>query len=130
DTRAPSDYTFCVRNTAIYECLSYGADGTVKRQHEKAILHGTGFAYRRQDGDTFLLTNEHVAVWPAITDDEHRVDDVPSGCKKISETLRIVDDEHDIYDRDDVPLVRVAADPQLDVAVLKAHAKLPILPWK
>src|SRR6185369_7656140 len=82
DTRAQSDYTFCIRNTAVYECLSYGTDGTVKRQHEKAVLHGTAFAYKRQDGDTLLLTNEHVAVWPAITDDEHRVEDVPQGCKK------------------------------------------------
>jgi serine protease Do len=130
DTRAQSDYTFCVRNTAVYECLSYGTDGSVKKQHEKAVLHGTAFAYKRQDGDTLLLTNEHVAAWPAITDDEHRVEDVPGGCKKVSENIRIVDDEHDIYERDDVPLARVAIDSQLDVAVLKAHAKLPVMPWK
>jgi serine protease Do len=123
-------FSYCVRNTAVYECVSYNSDGNLRRLRQRAILHGTGFGYRRDGDDTLLLTNQHVAEWPAVTDEDHTVDGVPTGCKKISETLKIVDDEGDDYERDDVPLQRVVADAQLDVAVLRAHAKLEILPWR
>ena len=123
-------YSFCVRNTAIYECLSYSVDGTVKRSRKKAVLHGTAFAYRQDGASTLLMTNEHVAEWPAVTDDAHRVDGVPAGCKRVSETLRIVDNEDDAYEADDVALQRVVADPQLDAAVLRAKTRLAVLPWK
>ena len=49
---------------------------------------------------------------------------MPAGCKKIADALKIVDNESDAYDRDDVALTRVVADAQLDVAVLKAHTAL------
>jgi serine protease Do len=48
----------------------------------------------------------------------------------VSDTLRIVDDEADTYERDDVPLSRVAVDAQLDVAVLRTKTALPLVPWK
>jgi serine protease Do len=123
-------YSYCLRNTATYECLSYGADGNVRRSKRRAILHGTTFGYRRSGEDTLLLTNDHVAEWPAVSDDEHPVEGVPAGCKKVSESLRIVDSESDAYEHDDIPLTRVVTDPQLDVAILKAHQALPILPWR
>src|SRR5262249_5195599 len=62
--------------------------------------------------------------------EDHPVDGVPAGCKKVSETLRIVDNDQDAYDQDDIPLARLVTDPQRDVAVLRAHAKLEALPWK
>jgi serine protease Do len=102
----------------------------VHRERRRAVLHGTSFAYKRQGADTFLLTNDHVAAWPAVTDAQHKVEGVPSGCKKVAETLALVDDEHDSYGRDDVPVTRVATDPQLDVAVLKTQANLQVMPWK
>jgi serine protease Do len=123
-------YSYCVRNTATYECLSYGADGNVRRSRRRAVMHGTAFGYRQQNGETLLLTNQHAAEWPAVTDDEHPVEGVPLGCKKVGDALRVVDSESDAYDRDDVPLQRVVSDPQLDVAVLRAHTLLPILPWR
>jgi S1-C subfamily serine protease len=123
-------YTYCLRSSATYECPFYGADGTLRPRRKTAVAHGTAFAYRRQGTDTLLLTNEHVSDWPAVTDDEHRADDVPAGCKRVSETLKIVDDESDAFDQDDVKLARVVSDVQLDVAVLKAHASLPVMPWK
>jgi len=125
-----AQYSYCLRNTATYECLSYGTDGNLRRTRKRAVLHGTGFGYKKQGGETLLLTNHHVAEWPAVTDDEHPVDGVPTGCKKVSESLRIVDNEADAYERDDIPLTRVVADPQLDVAILKAHVALQTLPWK
>jgi serine protease Do len=123
-------FSYCTRNTAVYECLSYGPDGAVKRSRKKVVLHGTAFAFKRQGADTLLLTNDHVASWPLVTDPQHAVEDVPVGCKKISETLALVDDEHDSYARDDIAATRVVTDPELDVAVLKAHADLHVMPWK
>src|SRR5690242_12267626 len=74
-------FSYCARNTATYECLSYARDGGVRRDRRKAVLHGTAFAYRKQGSDTFLLTNDHVASWPAVTDAQHVVEGIPAGCK-------------------------------------------------
>lgn len=123
-------YSFCVRNTVVYECLSYAADGTVRRTRRRGVQHGTAFAYKQDNGSTLLLTNEHVAEWPAVTPDAHTVDGVPPGCKRVSETIKIVDNENDAYEADDVPLQKVVADPALDAAVLRAKGTLPVLPWK
>jgi serine protease Do len=126
-------YSFCVRTTATYECLSYAVDGSVRRSRMKVVAHGTAFAYRQIAGattQTLLLTNDHVAEWPAVTDDDHPVDGVPLGCKRVADSLRIVESEDDDYDPDDIPLTRVVTDPQLDAAILKANTALPILPWK
>jgi len=122
--------SYCIRNTATYECVSYNSDGGLRRLRRKAILHGTAFGYRIQGGETLLLTNQHAAEWPAVTDEEHPVEDVPIGCKRVAESIKIVDNEADSYERDDIPLSRVVTDPQLDVAVLKAKVPLQILPWK
>ncbi len=122
--------SYCIRNTATYECLSYGSEGSLRRVRRKAVLHGTAFGYRVQGGETLLLTNQHVAEWPAVTDEEHTVEDVPIGCKRVADSLKIVDNEADSYERDDIPLTRVVTDIQLDVAVLKARVPLQILPWK
>src|SRR6266853_1186690 len=51
---------------------------------------------------------------------------LPTAC----DALRIVDNESDAYERDDIPLSRVVTDPQLDVAVLKARVPLTTLPWQ
>jgi serine protease Do len=123
-------YSFCVRTTAVYECLSYAADSSVRRQKKRATAHGTAFAYRQQGGDTLLVTNDHVAEWPPVTDDAHHVEGVPPGCKRVSDALRLVDSESDDYDLDDIKLERVVADRELDAAVLRARAALPVLPWK
>ena len=130
DDHPESVFSYCARNTAVYECLSYAADGTIRRSRQRSVLHGTAFAYQRQANDTLLLTNDHVAAWPSVTDAGHSVDGVPAGCKLVSQTLALVDNEHDDYPRDDVPAVEVVTDPQLDVAILRAHAPLQIMPWK
>ena len=123
-------YTFCIRTTAVYECPFYGSDGELRRIRRRVVAHGTGFAYRRQDAATLLLTNDHVAEWPVATTDERKVEGVPAGCRRVSDALKIVDGEDDRYEPDDVPLTRVVVDPQLDVAVLKAATALPVMPWK
>jgi S1-C subfamily serine protease len=124
-------FTYCIRTTAVYECPSYATDGSLKKTRKRVVAHGTGFGYRQTTpGETLVVTNEHVAEWPAVTDDEHQVEDVPAGCKRVSDSLRIVENESDAYERDDIPLARVVVDPQLDVAVLKAKAALPVVPWR
>ena len=100
-------YTYCIRSTAVYECPSYAPDGSLRRTRRKVAAHGTAFGYRQQGGETFLVTNDHVAEWPAVTSEEHPVDDVPAGCKRVSDALKIVENESDAYERDDVPLARV-----------------------
>src|SRR6185503_17444610 len=127
---ATSAYSYAVRTSATYECVSYGIDGNLRKSRSTARAYGTAFGYRRDGADTLLLTNEHVAEWPAVTDDDHAVEGVASGCKKISDALRIVDDDHDDYAADDIPLTRVVVDPVLDVAILRAHARLEIIPWR
>ena len=125
-----NQYSYCLRTSAVYECLSYGSDGNVRRSRKSAVAHGTGFAYRKNGPDTLLLTNDHVATWPSVTDDQHPVDEVPSGCKLISESVEIVDDEADDYEANDVPLQRVVSDPATDVAILKTRTALKLIPYK
>jgi serine protease Do len=127
---AQKRFTFCIRTAAVYECPYYASDGSLRRVRKPVVAHGTGFGYRKDGNDTLVVTNQHVSDWPAVTDDAHPVEGVPSGCKRVSDTLRIVDNEADAYARDDVPLARVVTDPQLDLAVLKAKGPLPVLPWK
>ena len=125
-----ASYSYAVRTSATYECVSYGSDGNLKKTRSNALAFGTAFGYRRDDNDTLLLTNEHVADWPAVTDDDHPVDGIPAGCKRVADSLKIVDNDHDGYAADDIPLTRAVVDPTLDVAVLRAHARLAIIPWR
>jgi serine protease Do len=125
-----ASYTFCIRTTATYECPSYGVDGDLVHKRTQVVAHGTAFAYRRGGSGTLLLTNQHVADWPVVTDDEHTAEDVPAGCRRVNEELSIVENEADSYERDDIPLARVVADPTMDIAVLTTSSKLPVLPWK
>ncbi len=130
-SKPDNQFTYCMRVTATYECVSYGQDGTLKRVRKNVTAHGTAFAYRRERGDTLLATNQHVAEFPPVTDDEHPVDGVPNGCKRISDSMRIVENERDDYEADDIPLTRVVGDSGLDVAVVRAkNSALRVMPWK
>lgn len=129
--RPDNQFTYCVRVTATYECLSYAADGSLRRAKKTATSHGTAFAYRRDKGDTLLATNHHVIEYPPVTDDEHQVEGVPAGCKRIADTVKIVENERDEFDTDDVALSKVVTDPGLDVAVVRAKATaLNVMPWR
>lgn len=123
-------YTYLVRSSARYECPYFGSDGKLLRRRIDAVEHGTAFAYEVSNGETFLLTNEHVAAWPAVTDATHKVDGVHEGCKRVDEKLRIVRDEHDEFAPGHILLSRIAVDPLLDAAVLKASVVLGALPYR
>ncbi len=123
-------YTYCIRSAAVYECPFYATDGSLRRTQRRVVAHGTGFGLRQEGGETLVVTNEHVAEWPPVTDADHPVEDVPPGCRRISDSIRIVENEGDDYERDDIPLSRAVVDPQLDVAVLRAKVALPVVPWR
>lgn len=123
-------YTHLVRSTAKYECPFFGPDGKLRRRRVQASELGTAFAYESAGSETYLLTNEHVAVWPEVTDLLHRVEGVPEGCKRVEERVRIVRDERDDFEPGQIPLSRVAVDPLLDAAILKASQRLPVMPYR
>ena len=123
-------FVFAIRNTATYEHVYYGHDGKLRRAYLRSLVHGTGFAYRIVNGETQLVTNEHVASQPDVTDDEHPVEGVPTGSKKVREQLKIVRDETDDYEPGHIPLTKVLSDPQADIAVLKARKPLGVMPYR
>src|SRR5262249_16845042 len=105
-----SQYTFLVRSSAKYECPYFATDGKLRRLRVETVEHGTAFAYEASANETFLLTNEHVAVWPEVTDGSHHIEGVHEGCKRVEDKLRIVHDEHDDFEMGHIPLSRVAVD--------------------
>src|SRR5215831_16472763 len=125
-----SQYSYLIRSTAKYECPFFGSDGKLRRRRVQASELGSAFAYEISGGETYLMTNEHVAVWPDVTDAMHRIDGVADGCKRVEDKLRIVRDERDDFDPGQIVLTRVAVDPLLDAAILKASQRLTVLPYK
>ncbi|HEY6475685.1 MAG TPA: serine protease [Polyangia bacterium] len=125
-----SQFSYLVRSSAKYECPFFGPDGKLRRRRVQASELGTAFAYEASGSDTYLLTNEHVAAWPDVTDTFHRIDGVPEGCKRVEDKLRIVRDERDDFEPGQIALLRVAVDPLLDAAILKASQKLTVMPYK
>ena len=123
-------FVVAIRNTATYEHVYYGRDGKLRRKYMTSVQHGTAFAYRRQAGDTLLATNEHVAAQPEVTDDDHKVDGIPRGSKKVREALRIVRNEDDDYEPGHVTLTRVLADAAADLAVLRTRKPVPLMPYR
>ena len=127
---ARGQYSYLIRSTAKYECPFFGPDGKLRRRRVQASELGTAFAYEVSGTETYLLTNEHVAVWPEVTDSLHRIEGVADGCKRVEDKLRIVRDERDDFDPGQIALTRVAVDPLLDAAILKAGQRLTVLPYK
>src|SRR5216684_2351384 len=123
-------FVFAVRNTATYEHVYYGRDGKLRHAYVRSVVHGTGFAYRVRDGETLIITNQHVAERPEVTDDEHPVDGVPAGSKKVREQLKIVRNEDDDYEPGHVALAKVLSDAAADIAIVKAHKLLPPMPFR
>ena len=123
-------FVFAIRNTATYEHVYYGRDGKLRRAYVRSVVHGTGFAYRARDGETLIITNQHVAERPDVTDEEHTVEGVPAGSKKVREQLKIVRNEDDDYEPGHVALAKVLTDAAADIAIVKAHKLLPLMPFR
>jgi hypothetical protein len=125
-----SQYSYLLRSSAKYDCPFFGPDGKLHRRRLQASRLGTAFAYEASGNDTYLLTSEHAATWPDVTDTSRHADGVPEGCKRVEEKLRIVRDEHDDFEPAQIALTRVAVDPLLAAAILKANQKLVAIPYK
>src|SRR3954471_8307615 len=123
-------FSYLVRSSAKYECPFFGPDGKLRRRRVQASELGTAFAYEVSGGETYLMTNEHVAAWPDVTDSLHRIEGVADGCKRVEDKVRIVRDERDDFEPGQILLTRVAIDPLLDAAILKAGQKLTVMPYK
>jgi serine protease Do len=123
-------YSYLVRSSAKYECPFFGPDGKLRRRRVQATELGSAFAYEVSGNETFLLTNEHVASWPEVTDTFHRIDGVQDGCKRVEDKLRIVRDERDDFEPGQIALTRVAVEPLLDAAILRAAQPLNALPYR
>ncbi|HVZ75121.1 MAG TPA: serine protease [Polyangia bacterium] len=131
DKSQKSQFSYLVRSSARYECPFFGPDGKLRRRRVQASELGSAFAYEQSGGDTYLLTNEHVAAWPEVTDTIHHIEGVPEGCKRVEDKLRIVRDERDDFEPGQIVLTRIAVDPLLDAAILKASGqKLTIMPFR
>lgn len=129
EARPAAEWVHCLRATAIYEQLSYGKGGRLRRLYHRKVRHGTGFAYRK-DGDRWLVaTNLHVTEFPEVTGEGADLDGVPRGARKVREEVRIVTSEAE-PDGPDLPLlVPVVADPRRDLAVLASARPLRQMPY-
>ena len=125
-----ANYSYCVRTTATYEHVYYGKGGKLRKRYIRTTLHGTAFAYRQKEGEYWLATNDHVANLPEVTDEDHEVDGVPIGARKVKETLKIVKDENDDYEPGHVPLSRAVTDVPFDLALLKTRTPLTVMPYR
>ncbi|HUB06778.1 MAG TPA: serine protease [Myxococcales bacterium] len=124
------NYAYCVRDVATYEHVYYGADGKLRRSYLRSEIHGTGFALRAtKEGDTLLVTNQHVADQPDVTDDAHVVDGVPAGSRKVREVVKLVKNQEDDYEPGQILATRVLADQAMDISVLRVHRHLNLMPY-
>ncbi|WP_242344695.1 trypsin-like peptidase domain-containing protein [Anaeromyxobacter terrae] len=129
EARPAADYVYCLRATAVYEQLSYGRGGKLRRQYYTKVRHGTGFAYRLRGDESLLATNHHVVDFPEVTGEGVELEGVPPGSRRVREEIRIVANEAEPDAPAQLALTPVVSDPALDVAVLSAPAKLRTLPY-
>ena len=80
-------YSYCVRNTATLRVplLRRRRQPAQHPQARGGARHRVRLRELPATDETLLLTNQHVAEWPAVTDEEHPVDGVPT---RLQERLR------------------------------------------
>jgi S1-C subfamily serine protease len=130
EARASADYVYCLRATAVYEQVSYGRGGRIRRQYHVKVRHGTGFAYRKRGGDWLVATNQHVVAFPEVTGEDGDLEGVPAGARRVRQEVRIVANEAEPDAPDQIRLSGVVEDGTLDVAVLASRKPLNLLPYR
>jgi serine protease Do len=130
EARPAAEYVYCLRAKAVYEHLSYGRGGKLRRQYHTKVRHGTGFAYRQRRGEWLLATNHHVVDFPEVTGEGADLEGVPPGSRRIREEVRIVGSEAEAEGPDQIPLQGVVQDEALDLAVLASPRPLQLIPYK
>lgn len=110
----------CIRNTATY----------VNQQDQQVVkraIFGTGFVYKREDGWSYLTTNNHVGNQPEKEEVPNFFDmSHPDIWTKVKEELSIVDNRADQNSADDIPLSVVRNDEELDTLVMKTKTALHV----
>jgi serine protease Do len=122
-------WVFCLRATAVYESVSYGRGGKLRRQYHRKVRHGTGFAFRQDGARWLVVTNVHVFDFPDVTGDGNDLEGIPPGARKVRDEIRIVSSEAEPDSPGQTMLSVVVADPALDVAVLASPRPLPLIPY-
>ncbi|HEY6099198.1 MAG TPA: serine protease, partial [Anaeromyxobacter sp.] len=130
EARPAADYVYCLRATAVYEHLSYGRGGKLRRQYHTKVRHGTGFAYRQRGADWLVATNQHVVAFPEVTGDGADLEGVPPGSRRVREEVRIVSSEAEPDGADQIRLAEVVHDESLDLAVLASRKPLKLMPYR
>lgn len=130
EARPAADYVYCLRATAVYEHLSYGRGGKLRRQYYTKTRHGTGFAYGARGGESLVATNHHVVDFPEVTGEDTELEGVPAGSRRVREEVRIVTSEAEPEAPGQHALSAVVSDEALDVAVLSTPTKLRTLPYR
>jgi serine protease Do len=130
EARPAADWVYCLRATAIYEQLSYGRGGRVRRQYHRKVRHGTGFAYRERGREWLLVTNHHLVDFPEVTGEGVELEGVPAGARRVRTEVRIVTSEAEADGPGTPPLTEVVSDPALDVTVLASSRPLHLLPYR
>ncbi|BDG03874.1 S1 family peptidase [Anaeromyxobacter oryzae] len=129
EARPAADWVYCLRATAVYEQLSYGKGGRLRRLYHRKVRHGTGFAYRKDGARWLVATNDHVTEFPEVTGEGVDLDGVPPGARKVREEVRIVSSEAEPDGPDQPVLAPVVADERLDLAVLASSRPLHLMPY-
>lgn len=130
EARPAAEYAYCLRAKAVYEQVSYGRGGKLRRQYHTKIRHGTGFAYRRRGGEWLVATNHHVVAFPEVTGDGVELEGVPPGARRVREEVRIVASEAEPEGPGQIALKGVVDDEALDVAVLASPRPLAVIPYR
>jgi trypsin-like peptidase len=130
ESRPGADYVYCLRASAVYEQVSYGRGGKLRRQYHTKVRHGTGFAYRQRGGEWLLATNHHVISFPEVTGDGADLEGIPPGARKVREEVKIVASEAEPDGPDPARLTEVVEDEALDVAVLASRRPLRLMPYR
>jgi serine protease Do len=130
ESRPSADYAYCIRSSAVYEHLSYGRGGKLRRQYHTKVRHGTGFAYRQRGPDWLLATNQHVVSFPEVTGEGVDVEGIPPGSRRVRVEVKVVANEAEPDFPDQARLAEVVEDESLDVAVLASRSPLKLMPYR
>lgn len=120
---------YCIRSK-----VTYGVEGDDDKTEIESTGHGSGFAYRRTGGDTYLITNHHVIGKKEFTKlvIEQEKDDKGKPIIKVkfkrfirkSLEITIVDSYLDRNSKNDIPLDLVYDTPYPDLAVLRTKKEI------
>ena len=120
------DAVYCLRKRAIYKRVGFTDSSQELRLSEQSTDYGTGIAFKRINGYTYLLTNEHVAENQDVRNTGFLAIHGDIGNSILTnQRLEIVDNHKDTFPNDDIQLEIVATNAASDVSLLRTKAEIP-----